>query len=887
MVRLFLLFAGIFFLIEATLAQRNVKDSLISLLDSTPRGEQRVDILNELSFQFYDFNDSIGYFYANQALTEATQIKYLKGIKYAYTLKGIGYSSNADYKKAVASFKKSKSIHAQGTDGIETYNLTLLGNVYRERAQFDSAFLFYGEALQTVGPTEPFRKATLYKNYAILYAKLWQNEKAIAYLDSATVILKDSPEVYTELDVLSTYGRVYQNLLQFDESQKYFNEMCLAADSLEDYFHKIKCVHNTSLLAYKNGDFPKALKFAFEALNYLDKYKYPPQQVEVLTGVGDIYIELSEYDLANKYFFQALKIAEQGGFIFETAHIYSRIAWTYTYQRNYPLALEYINKSQIILKVIGDKYGISSNHNLRGIIFYYQKKYQESIAEHELAKQIRVEIKHIEGVAASIFNISLVYVDLNQTDRAISLQKEAISVAEKIGNKRNIIDSYNHVAGLLISQKKIKEGEHYLERARVLANETRSKLMLRDNAGHFATLHEVKGDYKRALEFRKLYQSLNDSIYSEASAGKLAEMQALYQVEKKDQEIELLNKESQLQESQLQVQQAKLRQQRLLIIAGTVALLLISVVAYTTYFYYRKIHKLNIEINEQNEEIQAQAEELSESNVVLTKLNNEIVEKNEEIQAQSEELIEANQTIAQINRGLEYKVEERTTELKQAYKELDTFFYRSSHDFRRPLTTFMGLAEVAKITVKDQNALELFSKVNDTAHYLDKMLIKLQSISDVGGQELVYKEVFLKEIFDTVCDTFREDLQRKGIKTICEIELKESFYSYPALLRIIIENLIENSIFFSRMEDASVKLKAFRKGGDVILEISDNGEGIPPEYHDRVFEMYFRANERSKGNGLGLYIVSKAIEKLGGTIFMKSEIHQGSVFTITFPDQKS
>jgi signal transduction histidine kinase len=195
----------------------------------------------------------------------------------------------------------------------------------------------------------------------------------------------------------------------------------------------------------------------------------------------------------------------------------------------------------------------------------------------------------------------------------------------------------------------------------------------------------------------------------------------------------------------------------------------------------------------------------------------------------------------------------------------------------------MGLAEVAKITVKDQNALELFSKVNDTAHYLDKMLVKLQSISDVGGQELVYKEIFLKEIFDTVCDTFREDLQRRNIKTFCEIDLNGSFYSYPALLRIIIENLVENSIFFSRVEDPTIHFKAYRQENDVIMEVHDNGEGIGKEYLDRIFEMYFRANERSKGNGLGLYIVSKAVEKLRGQLSLQSEVHKGSVFTITFP----
>src|SRR5690606_41634466 len=103
----------------------------------------------------------------------------------------------------------------------------------------------------------------------------------------------------------------------------------------------------------------------------------------------------------------------------------------------------------------------------------------------------------------------------------------------------------------------------------------------------------------------------------------------------------------------------------------------------------------------------------------------------EELQAKSEELQYAYETIARSNRELERKVNERTSALTEAYRELDTFFYRASHDFRRPLTTFLGLAELATTTLKDARAGELCDKVRETAINLDKMLFKLQSISDL------------------------------------------------------------------------------------------------------------------------------------------------------------
>ena len=867
-------------------AQPHVKDSLLILMEMGIQGKNRVDVLNALAYQYYDYEDSLAFNYAQRALSEATSIEYAKGIKQAYTLIGLGYSSNGEYRTAVSFFQRSDAIEVRDAEEISLYNLMLLGNSYRDRAIFDSALLIYSRAKKIFGKSNLQRLGGLYKNIATVYIRLWQNEKAIKYLDSATSLLGDKPEVYSQMDVWTMYGRTYQNMLQYEKSKRYFDLMCADAFKLDDYYHQIKCLVNKTQLAYDKGEYPAAIRYGLDAVNLLEIYQFPPQQVEVLIEVSLVYIDLGEYDVANKYLLEGLRIADKYGLRFEIASIYQALAWVYKDQNSYELALSYLDKAQKIREEIGDQYGIATCRNIRGLVYYLQKKYSASLDEHEKAKKIRLEINHPLGVSASIFNMSLVYIDVNEIDKALKYQFDAIAIEEKIDSKQTLAISYNFIASLLIKKGRLSEAESYLKKANALAKRTQSKLLLRNNAGYFSDLYEVRKDYKKSLEYKKLYQIYNDSIYREASAVKMVEMQSLYQMEKKDQEIQLLSKETALQESKLEIQASRLRFQLLIIISAVIAILLGSWISFNIYRSARRIRKLNRDISEQNEEIQAQSEELSESNQLLTNLNAEMIEKNEEIQAQSEELMEANQTIALINKNLEDKVEERTTELKQAYKELDTFFYRSSHDFRRPLTTFMGLAEVAKITIKDQNALELFSKVNDTAHYLDKMLIKLQSISDLGGQELVYKEVFLREIFDHVCDTFREDIQRKNIKTSFEIELKDALYSYPALLKIIVENLVENSIFFGTSVDPVIRFKAYAFGNEVVIEVMDNGEGIPPEYQERIFEMYFRANERSKGNGLGLYIVKKAVEKLGGKITVSSKVHQGSLFSVTISGKK-
>jgi len=149
----------------------------------------------------------------------------------------------------------------------------------------------------------------------------------------------------------------------------------------------------------------------------------------------------------------------------------------------------------------------------------------------------------------------------------------------------------------------------------------------------------------------------------------------------------------------------------------------------------------------------------------------------------------------------------------------------------------------------------------------------------------VYKEVFLRELVEDIANHYKVELAEREIAFRFDIPDNQTFFSYPAMVRIILENLIENAVQFAGMDKPYIQIMTREAGRDIVLEISDNGQGIHAEYQDRVFDMYFRANERSKGNGLGLYIVRKAVEKLGGKISFQSQYGSGSVFTIILPPE--
>lgn len=863
-------------------AQLQLADSLKRALDSEKNRATRVDLLNGIAYAYYDYDDSLAMVYAVKALELAEDADNSKGLKYAHTLVGIGYYSQGNYKEALLHFRKSDHIEVAGASPEASYNSMMMGKILFEQARDDSALYCFRKALTlaTRGGTTR-RLSSIYRNIAQLYLTEWNHDSAYHYLVKADEVTKDLTDSdYIEAEVNSLWGTYYEDKLDYKRSAEYFERMCALSKQGGDNYHLIKCYLNKSELSYRKGEFAESLLHGFDALKVTERYAYPPQLTDTYLQLGNTYTALSQHDLASRYLFEGLATAEKYGLPRKVASASSSIAWLYYIRKEHGLALDFINRAQAIRDTIRDVRGIGNCYNVRGLIYYNQKDYARALTEFRAAEGAWASIGHEDGVSSAIFNASLVFAEQGQLARALELQMKSIEVDLKTQNKENLAISYNNIGSLLVRMNRLGEALKYLSDAGQFARESGARLQLLYNYEIMARYYEAKENYREANGYLKRSKALADSIYSTNSSVRLAEMQALYQVEQKDREIEILSQRQALNEKEIELQRAQISRQYILVasIGGGFGLSLI--ILFMVVRFNRRIKRANRSITEQKEEIQAQSEELMDANTLLTRLNREITEQKEEIQAQTEELAEANEAIYRTNQTLEEAVQQRTSELRQAYQELDTFFYRSSHDFRRPITTFLGLAEVAKVTIKDQNALDLFDKVKATATSLDKMLFKLQSISDLGGQQMIHKEVALKELIEEIIRTHAESLSARNIQVKLEYQLKQPLISYPALVKIIIENLVENAIEFAGVESPFVRIGVVDNHGQVVVDIEDNGQGIDIDFQSRIFDMYYRANERSKGSGLGLYIVKKAVERLGGSISFHSVRHQGSKFTV-------
>ena len=233
--------------------------------------------------------------------------------------------------------------------------------------------------------------------------------------------------------------------------------------------------------------------------------------------------------------------------------------------------------------------------------------------------------------------------------------------------------------------------------------------------------------------------------------------------------------------------------------------------------------------------------------------------------------------------------EQKKIENDLTYKnhELDTFVYRASHDLRGPLASMIGLHQVASVEVKDSLARKYIEMFGDQVNRLNNTITTLIELTKIKELETTKVAINFNEIIYDCLNSFRNLPNFEQISFKLDIKVGTEFQSDPGLITTIVQNLLENAIKYIRQNADSyvnVLVEYDKTKTNLILEVSDNGIGVDKEIQDKIFNMFFRGNDQAMGSGLGLYILKNAVDKLGGTIDLKSKISHGSTFKITIPN---
>ena len=247
----------------------------------------------------------------------------------------------------------------------------------------------------------------------------------------------------------------------------------------------------------------------------------------------------------------------------------------------------------------------------------------------------------------------------------------------------------------------------------------------------------------------------------------------------------------------------------------------------------------------------------------------------------------AEEAIRRSNEQLEARVTERTRQLEQANRELESFSYSISHDLRAPVRAIRGFAQIihedhsAKL---EAEAARLFKFIVDSAARMDELIEDLLAFSQLNVRELSRSHVDMRDLAESVIAELVDGPEKP--RNAIELADLPATSGDRSLLRQVLANLVGNALKFSRKTDQPrIEIGAREDEGSTVYFVRDNGVGFSMNYASKLFQVFQRLHnpEQFEGTGVGLAIVHRIIQRHGGKVWAEGVPNAGATFYFSLP----
>jgi len=272
------------------------------------------------------------------------------------------------------------------------------------------------------------------------------------------------------------------------------------------------------------------------------------------------------------------------------------------------------------------------------------------------------------------------------------------------------------------------------------------------------------------------------------------------------------------------------------------------------------------------------------------------------------DLTRARDRLNLLNADLEGAVERRTAELQRANDEIQKFAYIVSHDLRSPLVNVMGFtaeleaanaaigplvdraeAEHPELVTDDvrsarEDLPEAIGFIRASTQKMDRLITAILQLSRQGRRVLTAEPIDMDRLIHDIIATMEHRLIERDATAIVEGSLPDMVSDRLAIEQIF-SNLLDNAVkYLDPDRPGRLVVRGERDGSSLLFDVEDNGRGIDPRDHERVFELFRRAGTQNQpGEGIGLAHVRALVYRLGGSIDCTSELGRGSTFRVRLP----
>ena len=472
----------------------------------------------------------------------------------------------------------------------------------------------------------------------------WQinPEKSTAYAkQAAQLFLKTAPQKVPNALINEAIGFYYEG--EKDSTLFYLNRIL---DKYSRFLtdHHYGVTYNLLCVSYRSkGEFQKALKAAEKALYYFKKTGDSSRMAGTLDNMSMIYENMGDYQKSLSYSIKSLKIFEKNKDSLDIAFTHSNIANIYAYLKDFTHAKQHLSQASVIFKQKDNLYNLADLYNNYGTIYIETKAYDSAFVMLHKALQLYRRINSKSGEATALQNIGLVYNFKENYTLGIQKLKQAATLFEGLSDVHNKIDIYADIGETYTKIGAIQKAEYYLNKALSLAEKIHHNRQRLKVYTLLDKMYAKEGNYKDAYSYAQKGSALKDSIENTEVKKQIANLEALYQNEKKQKKIESLEHKQRLQ---------GIKNQNLILIIS----LLGGVFLLFTYFVYQKRKK----------EKKIASLELQQAQLKQQQLEQELVYKNKQMATHAINIMQRNKLLQKYLQLLkEIKPETNSSMLKQ------------------------------------------------------------------------------------------------------------------------------------------------------------------------------------------------------------------------------